>query len=318
MKFLSAKIALAITLSVILLQPLTSFAQSPLWQGKGRIAISSDGNKHDTDDWSATAMTLALLASQGLQDKLALYTYSDHVWGSSNWKVNQMNAYDHMKESALGGKERFGFKNSKFICAVDDPEAAYNAMAQEINKSTSDNPLIILAAGPMQVIGEALNRAQKSKRQYVTVISHSYWNNEHSDWWSDDIDRPFPSKAELKDDKHSGWTWAEMVEEFENNEGGSAKFIYILDQNGGADYEGLAAPIHRFEWLLTSETIKGKNAQKLRENWVWLYSRLLAHYHIYNGNFDVSDTGLALYMLTGIEKTNTDMLREKMEQTPIN
>jgi hypothetical protein len=26
-------------------------AQVPLWQGKGRIAISSDGNEHDHDDW---------------------------------------------------------------------------------------------------------------------------------------------------------------------------------------------------------------------------------------------------------------------------
>lgn len=299
--------------ALMLLLPSALHAQTALWQGKGRIAISSDGNKHDSDDWSATAMTLALLASQGLQDRVVLYTYSDHVWGSSAWKSHGVSAYDHMKESALGGQKRFGFTNTKFVCAVDDPEYAYDAMVAEINKSSADNPLIVLAGGPMQVIGEALNRAKKSKRKYVTVVSHSWWNNEHSDWWSDDIDRPFPSMAELENDKHSGWTFVEMRDAFESKKGGSARFIEILDQNGGEDYEGLAAPFSRFEWLLSSEVLQDKKRQKLRENWVWLYGRLLVHTHIKNGRFDVSDAGLALYMLTGVEQTNMDMLRETME-----
>ena len=297
---------------VFMLLSATIQASTPLWQGKGRIAISSDGNKHDSDDWSATAMSLALLAAQGLQDQLSLYVYSDHVWGSAEWQPHGMSPYEHMRESALGGKKRFGFDNSKFVCGVDDPEAAYNAMADEINKSSAENPLIVLAAGPMQVIGEGLNRANKDKRQYVTVVSHSWWNNEHSDWWSDDIDRPFPSMKELEGDKHSGWTFVEMQEAFENKKGGNAKFVSILDQNGGSDYEGLAAPIQRFEWLLTSDVIT--KSMKLRENWVWIYSRLLTHNHIRNGKFDVSDAGMVLYMLTGEEKTNMDMLREKMEE----
>ena len=51
------------------------WAQTPVWQGKGRIAISCDGNEHDDDDWGATPMSLALLAAKGLQDKLTLYVY---------------------------------------------------------------------------------------------------------------------------------------------------------------------------------------------------------------------------------------------------
>ena len=42
---------------------------SDYWQGKGRIAYSSDGNHHDEDDWSATAATLMILAKAGLQDQ---------------------------------------------------------------------------------------------------------------------------------------------------------------------------------------------------------------------------------------------------------
>lgn len=294
-----------------MLLPAVMQAQTPVWQGEGRIAVSSDGNKHDSDDWSATAMTLALIASQGLQDKLSLYVYSDHVWGSSTWAPHGMTPYEHMKESALGGKERFGFRNSIFVCGVDNPEVAYLTMAAEIDKSSAEDPLIVIAAGPMQVIGEGLNRSDISKRQYVTVISHSWWNNEHSDWWSDDIERPFPSVKELDGDMHSGWTFSEMREAFEGRDGGDVKFIEIVDQNGGDDYEGLAAPFERFEWLLTSDSVKDN--QKLREDWVWLYTRLLAHTHIKNGKFDVSDAGMVLYMLTGEEKTNLDMLREAME-----
>lgn len=87
-------------------------AQIPVWQGKGRIAISSDGNEHDHDDWAATPLTLALLAASGLQDNLALYTYSDHVWGSNQdhpTSKSGLNSYEHMRESALGGQKWFGF-----------------------------------------------------------------------------------------------------------------------------------------------------------------------------------------------------------------
>ncbi len=288
-----------------------SYAQTAVWQGKGRIAISSDGNEHDHDDWASTPMSLALLASQGLQNKLVLYTYSDHVWSSNQAHAmhNGMSAYEHMRVSALGGKQQFGFDKSRFMCAVDHPERAYNAMAEVINASSEENPLIIIAAGPMQVVGEGLNRAEKSKRQYVTVISHSWWNNEHSDWWSDDIDRPFPSMKAVEWDNHSGWNFDEMEKEFGDKKGGNTKFIYILDQNGGDDYEGLQAPVERFGWLLTSEA-QDKQPYK-KGSWYWLYQRLANGTK--SGKFDVSDAGMVVYMLTGVEKTNVDMVQELLE-----
>lgn len=57
-------------------------AQTPLWQGKGRIAISSDGNEHDDDDWSATPLSLAMIAAKGLQDKL-FYTPIAIIYGEA-------------------------------------------------------------------------------------------------------------------------------------------------------------------------------------------------------------------------------------------
>lgn len=277
-------------------------AQQPVWQGKGRIIISSDGNEHDHDDWAATPLTLALLAASGLQDRVTLYTYSDHIWGSNidhPTSKSGLNAYDHMRESALGGQKWFGFDNTKFICAVDNPEVAYNAVRDEINKSSKKNPLIIIAAGPMQVVGEGINRADKEKRQFVTIISHSEWNNKHA------------KKPSDKEPTHSGWTYQDIRDQFENTNGGNLKIIQITDQNGGNDYDGFNAPITKFDWIKTSSARNNK-AYKAGA-WDWLYTRQETCIKAKGVNFDPSDAGMIVFMLTGIEKTEPEMGQKIME-----
>jgi hypothetical protein len=278
-------------------------AQTPLWEGKGRIAISSDGNEHDHDDWAATPLSLALLAAAGLQDHLAVYTYSDHIWGSNQahpTSASGLNAYQQMRESALGGQQWFGFEHTNFVCAVDNAEVAYRALRDEINKSSAENPLFIIAAGPMQVIGEAINRSQPEKRQYVTLVSHGVWNNVHADnpgndWW----------------DVHSGWTFKEIKSVFGDEDGGGLKCIMILDQNGGDDYEGLKTDRAKFNWIKDSPA----RYHKLYKEgaWDWLYTRLETCIKNQGKNFDPSDAGMIIYLLTGVEKTNPDMAREIME-----
>jgi len=280
-----------------------SIAQQPVWQGKGRIAISSDGNEHDHDDWAATPLSLSLLAAKGLQNKLVLYTYSDHIWGSNHdWPTSKsgLNAYEQMKESALGGKEHFGFDNSQFICAVDNPKKAYKAMAKVINASTEDNPLIIIAAGPMQVVGEGINLSKLSKRKYVTVISHSSWNNKHA------------NKPNIKFEKHSGWTFSEMINAFENDAGGAVKFIQILDQNGnGFEDKGFNCNKQQFDWIKTSEEKNNKLYKK--GAWDWLYSRLETCVKNKNTNFDPSDAGMVVYLLTGVEDATPALAKDILE-----
>lgn len=280
----------------------TTSAQTPLWQDKGRIAISSDGNEHDHDDWAATPLSLALIAAKGLQDKLALYTYSDHIWGSNQEMpmVHGRTAYEHMRESALGGAEQFGFDKSRFICAVDNAEVAYNALRDQINASTEQDPLIIIAAGPMQVVGEAIARSNVEARKYVTVVSHSDWNDKHSD-------SPYMKSSW---DRHSGWTFQEMREEFEPQAGGSVKFIRILDQNGGTDYLGLNCLITHFDWIKTSPA--RNNPRYKSGSWDWLYGRIATCIKR-EVNFDPSDAGMIIYLFTGEEKTNPDMARQIME-----
>lgn len=280
----------------------TTQAQSPLWQGQGRIAISSDGNEHDHDDWAATPLSLALLAASGLQDRLTLYTYSDHIWGSNidhPTSKSGLNAYDHMRESALGGQKWFGFDNTKFICAVDNPEVAYNAVRDEINKSSKKNPLIIIAAGPIQVVGEGINRADKGKRQFVQIISHSEWNNKHA------------KKPSDKEPTHTGWTFQDIIDTFSTEAGGNLKCIQITDQNGGNDYDGFNAPITKFDWIKNS-TARNNKAYKPGA-WDWLYSRQETCIKSKGLNFDPSDAGMIVYLLTGIEKTEPEMGQKIME-----
>lgn len=287
---------------------LSSYSQTPLWQGKGRIVISSDGNEHDNDDWAATPLSLAMLAAKGLQDKLTLYTYSDHVWGSNqehNGK-NGLNAYEHMCLSALGSKKWFDFRNTKFICAVDNQYVAYNAMRDEINKSSKYNPLIIIAAGPMQVVGEGLNRADKDKRKYVTIVSHSNWNNNHAN--SSTSNR---KNKRLWWDNHKGWTWDEMIKDFGTKDGGNTKFIKIVDQNRGKDYIGLLCEKENYDWIKNS---KARNNSKYKKGaWDFLYERMSSCIKNNGTCFDPSDAGMVLYILTGIEKTNPQMIKEIME-----
>lgn len=266
------------------------FSSNGIWKGKGRIAISSDGNEHDKDDWAATPFSLALLASKGLQDKMVLYTYSDHVWGSNH---DHSDARQQMRTSALQGADQFGFDRSRFMEAVADPNKAYNAMADAINKSSAGNPLFIVAAGPMQVVGEGLNRAQESKLQYVTVISHSKWNDNHSDR---------PSSWE----NHSGWTWNEMNNKFKSK---GVNFRHIVDQNGGSGYDGMRANANKFSWLKTSAA-RNNNLYN-SGSWAWLYKRQEAAKK--GSDFDPSDAGMIIFLLTGKEKTDPSDAKKLME-----
>jgi len=287
----------------IIFMPLICSAQQPLWQGKGRIVISCDGNEHDNDDWSATPLSLAILASQELQNKLALYVYSDHVWGSNYERqpVNGLTAYEQMMQSALGGQKWFGFTKTKFICAVDNPDSAYNAIYEEINKSSEANPLFLIESGPMQMVGEAINRADKNKLKYVTLISHSKWNDEHAD-------KPYNWEH------HSGWTLDKIKNSFCASEQGGLKCVHILDQNGGPDYIGIRANLKEFDWIKTSK-YKDKAPYYQKGSWEWLYSRLYVYIDCRGGDiFDASDAGMVVYLLTGVEKTTPDLVRQLMEK----
>jgi hypothetical protein len=293
-------------ISLVIGQITILFSQIPLWQGKGRIVISSDGNEHDHDDWAATPLSLALLSARGLQNKLPVYIYSDHIWGSNHEHpgVNGIKPYDQMKESALTGGKIFGFDKTRFICAVDNPEIAYEALKTEINKSTIEDPIFIIVAGPVQVIGEAISRADKEKRKFATVISTvNCWNDSHAD-------NPYTAW-----ENHSGWTMTEIRQNFSSPQGGGLKVVSIENQN-----PCLMRNWKEYEWLMTAPE---KNNPYYREgSWKWLFDRLCMSIKPVSGSenyyaIDASDAGKVVFLLTGIEKTSPALCYEIMRNPPL-
>ena len=266
-----------------------SFSQT-IPYSKGRIVISSDGNEHDEDDWAATPMSLALLAARGLQDQLVVYTFSDYTWGSNKEKPG---AAAQMRESAFIGANKFGFKKTKFIEAVAAPNFAVIELTTQINKSSEKDPLTLIAAGPMDIVGDAINEADSTKLKFVRLISHSTWNDEHAD-------KPYEWET------HEGWTWAEIQEEFASK---GLKMDHIVDQNGGEDYEGLKTDLTKYDWVKNSPKKDQKPFEK--GSWDWLYGRLQAAQK--GEEFDPSDAGMILYILTGKQKNSPEDLREILE-----
>jgi hypothetical protein len=277
--------------------------QTPLWQGKGRIVISSDGNEHDHDDWAATPLSLAVLAASGLQDKLSLYIYSDHIWGS-NYEhpgIDGVSPYDQMKESALTGGKLFRFAKTRFICAVDNPEIAYEALKDEINKSSEDYPLFIGACGPVHVTGEAIARAEAGKRKFITVITMlNCWNDYHAD-------NPYVAW-----ENHSGWTLPEISGQFSTPAGGDLKIVSIKNQN-----DFMKRNWKEFGWLMNAPERNDPYYNK--KSWTWLFNRLcMSIKPVSDGEnyyaIDASDTGKVIFLLTGIEETSPKLCYEIMRK----
>lgn len=182
----------------------------------GRIAYSADGNQHDPDDFAATPMTLAMIKASGLKKKLIHFDFSCHL-GDNNMKMDTQ-----MIASAIGGAERFGFKKSVFFNDQTQLDKAISNFRKEGNRSSARNLLFYICAGPMEVAWRCVNAVDPEKRKYIYMISHSDWNNKHSDT---------PEMTH---------TWKDMPALGVN-------IINIIDQNPGTN-----RPYEEYQWLRDS------------------------------------------------------------------
>ncbi|MEO0644845.1 MAG: hypothetical protein AAFZ17_01615 [Cyanobacteria bacterium J06650_10] len=141
-----------------------------------RIAYSADGNA-DPDDIGATPAGLAMLAHAGLQNNLVHYHVNSQVWKKPNAKEEKM------RDSAFGSASRMGFNQKSFFDVAQeyrkqgDDNAATRHLANQINASSANDPLYIVAAGPMEAVYQAVKLANTNKRSFVKVISHSSIND---------------------------------------------------------------------------------------------------------------------------------------------
>jgi hypothetical protein len=237
--------------------PWPAHAQDPL-ATTGRIAVSEDGNYHDRDDICSAAMIVAQFAQGGVASRVVYYGYADHYWLSDPAREVLM------RESAVNTATLWGgFNLGVFYNVTQQTSVALSALTAEINKSTSQDPLTILAAGPMQVIGLALAKSDPARRPYVTVVSHSLWNDTHAAVAGPSEGLTGPTYT-FKDLGQLG-----------------ANLVHIPDQNAGLD-----KPYDQFTWL--------RDSSDSRLVWLWLRGQVAA-----KSTFDCSDSGMAYFVLTG-------------------
>jgi hypothetical protein len=282
-----SRILLATGLFFILIFGFSSstWAQDIPYTGE-RIVIVADGNEHGKEDWAATPLTLAALAAKEIQDQVMVYAFSSHTWGSNK---THLGADAQMRESAFLGAKQFGFKKTKFIEAVNAPNYAIIEITTQVNKSSAKNPLVILAAGPMDIIGTALGEADSTKLKHVRIISHSIWDQQHSD---------SPEEGET----HKGWTWDKLRESY----AGKGLNLITLPELGEGSFK---APLSAYSWLTNSPEKEPKPFEK--GSWQWLYSRIEASKS--GDEVNPSDVRLLLYLLTGKSNTGIQDLREMLE-----
>jgi len=282
-----SRFSLATGLFFILISGFSSstLAQDIPYTGE-RIVVVADGNEHGKGDWAATPLTLAVLAAKELQDQVMVYAFSSHTWGSNK---THSGADAQMRESAFLGAKQFGFKKTKFIEAVNAPNYAIIEITTQINKSSAKNPLVILAAGPMDIIGTALGEADSTKLKHVRIISHSIWDQKHSD---------SPEAGET----HKGWTWDKLRESY----AGKGLNLIALPEEGVGNFK---APLSAYSWLTNSLEKEPKPFEK--GSWQWLYSRMEASKS--GDEVNPSDLRLLLYLLTGKSNTGMPDLREMLE-----
>lgn len=147
----------------------------------GRLATDNDGNMHDRDDINSIGWELALIAAAGRTSDLVYVGYNNHYWQTSGSGTSGQQK--DMTDSTTQAASDWGIPSGVLHNNMTDLTGSINALAAEIAASTSSNKLTIMAAGPMQVTGRALAQARAtnpSALQYVTILSHSTWNNTHA------------------------------------------------------------------------------------------------------------------------------------------
>ncbi|WP_418263680.1 hypothetical protein [Flavobacterium faecale] len=234
---------------------------------KGRIAFSSDGNLHDSDDWGATAFSLAFLHYAGLKEKFVHYDYNNHLGNSrEGWEKI-------MDDVAKGGAKRFGLDVTKVFNDQTEKEAAIANFVKEAKKSSVKNPLWFICAGPMQMAYTMIAATPEDKRQFIHAISHSKWNNEHSHGETEK-------------------TWLDMKNDFP-----TVTYYDIIDQNKSNGEDDFQSHIVNWQWLKNS----------LNKDWQWLYSmddtyqvdKLERWKSNTEKHFDISDAGMTYWLITG-------------------
>lgn len=245
-----------------------------------RVAYTCDGNKHDEDDWGASAVSLSLLQKE-YRHNIVHWEYNNHFFSSDGGTHEGLTWKQHSYASNVTCASNFGFDTSRWHDCTADGDGTYAAAAKAsfvaaINASTSTDRLLVFCAGPMETIWQALNEADATARQYVDLVSHSTWNEVHASETTSSTGHP--------DAPHGGHSWADL-------DAFGCTTIDISDQNGTGklgDQE-----LSNFYFYRDSAD----------PDMQYVYERIEAV--TLNTTTDVSDAGMVLWLLNGRVEPST-------------
>ncbi|MCV9386673.1 hypothetical protein [Reichenbachiella ulvae] len=228
----------------------------------GRIAVVADGNSPDPDDLGGTAVSLALLQSAGLADRLVHYSHSCDIVKSNRISAEaEKERHEMMALTCIGTARRWGgFEHINFLDVKWELDKAITDLAQAINASSADDPLWIVEAGEPDLIGFALDASLQEKHQFVKVITHHPANDQTGDFYE----------------------W-EKILTYDIEE------VRIPDQN-------LLLKVDEEHWDWA------KNHPDDRIQWIWLMGKMAEIDNIVKfqkGKWDCSDAGMIYYWITG-------------------
>ena len=229
---------------------------------KGRIAVVADGNSPDPDDLGGTTVTLALLLSAGVENRLVHYSHSCDLVRDDRISEKAEKERHHLMQLAcdMTARRWQGFEHLTFYDAIWQKEATINDLCWAINASTKNDPLWIIEAGEPDIIGMALQKTPKEKHKFVKVITHHPANDNAGDFY----------------------TWQQILD-FGIEE------VRIPDQN-----IKLKVPLAEWDWA--------KNHSDPRIQLVWTFGKMAEVDDVVKfqkGKWDCSDAGMVLYWITG-------------------
>jgi len=245
-------------------------------QFRGRIAYSADGNFNDPDDWAASPMVLAIFHAAGVKDRLVHFSYNSIVPRTDPaWELIHGNI---IKQAAAV----FGYDPSIFIDCRKDRERAVAALIRSVDQSSEADPLYLIVAGPMDIPCFALRQSAPEKRRFVYCISHSAWNDGYADSES--------GKGCLTVSKR------QVIETGVN-------WVQIADQNPRLRTNRYWQFAREAEW---APFFWLRDSQKSSNQFLW-YCLQISHAP------DVSDAGMAYFLVTGDERADPEKLRHLLD-----
>lgn len=272
--------------ATVITQNLTTHANNitlPNITNNASIAVVADGNSPDPDDIGATAVSLALLKSFGVENDLVYYSHScdlDPFSGSRQTITPQqeLNRQQLMQTSCDGTASRWtGFDHIAFYNCRTQRTLATDKLTEVINAATSIKPLAIILAGEPDIIYDAVQSAQPEKRQFVTIVSHHIANEESAD--------------------EAGKNISDLERNFT-----AVTVDRIPDQN-----TGLKTDLSTWHWA--------RDHSDSRIQWLWEQGKIAEQdgvVRFQTGFFDCSDAGMVYYQITGNSTPGVTEMREAL------